>query len=120
LVIPSCYGWCCLVRFFGPKPAINRPRHAALLWAVLSSWVAKAVAVLGGLTLVHSAALLAEHTVGLAYQSPDEKTRTWGVSLIRSRARFIGFVEAPDANAAEIAAAKAFTLSEAATGGERL
>jgi hypothetical protein len=40
------------------------------------------------------------------------RLRTWGVSLIRSRAQFPGWVEAPDAKAAEVAAAKAFTRSE--------
>jgi hypothetical protein len=45
-------------------------------------------------------------------KAPSKKPRTWGVSIIRSRAHFLGFVEAPDAKAAELAAAKAFTLSE--------
>ena len=40
---------------------------------------------------------------------PSKKPRTWGVSLIRSRARF---VEAPDAKAAELAAVKQFELDE--------
>jgi hypothetical protein len=39
--------------------------------------------------------------------------RSWGVSLIRgSRAHVLGFVEAPDAKAAELAAVKQFELDE--------
>jgi hypothetical protein len=34
------------------------------------------------------------------------------VSVIRSRAHFLGFVEAPDAKAAELAAVKQFELDE--------
>ena len=40
------------------------------------------------------------------------RVRSWGVSVIRSRAHFLGWVEAPDAKAAEIAAVRAFNLSE--------
>ena len=38
--------------------------------------------------------------------------RTWRVSIIKDRARFLGFVEAPDRQAAEAAAAKQFNISE--------
>jgi hypothetical protein len=39
------------------------------------------------------------------------RVRSWGVSLIRSsRAHFLGFVEATDAQAAEAAAVRAFNL----------
>jgi hypothetical protein len=40
------------------------------------------------------------------------QVRSWGVTLIRSRGHFLGWVEAPDQKAAEVMAAKAFTLSE--------
>ena len=43
---------------------------------------------------------------------PAKKTRSWHVTLIKNRGVFLGCVEAPDPNAAELAAAKAFTLSE--------
>ena len=39
-------------------------------------------------------------------------SRSWAVTLIKNRGVFLGFVEAPDQKAAELAAAKAFTLSE--------
>ena len=38
--------------------------------------------------------------------------RSWAVTLIKNRGVLLGFVEAPDQKAAELAAAKAFTLSE--------
>jgi hypothetical protein len=38
--------------------------------------------------------------------------KSWGVSVIRSRAHFLGFVEAPDAKAAEVAAVKQFELDD--------
>jgi hypothetical protein len=38
--------------------------------------------------------------------------RSWGVTLIKNKGVFLGFVDAPDAKAAEFAAVKAFTLSE--------
>jgi hypothetical protein len=39
------------------------------------------------------------------------QVRSWGASLIRSnRADFLGFVEAPDAKAAELAAVRHFRL----------
>jgi hypothetical protein len=38
--------------------------------------------------------------------------RTWRVSIIRDRAQFLGFVEAPDRQATEAAAAKQFNISE--------
>jgi hypothetical protein len=41
-----------------------------------------------------------------------KKLRTWGVALIRTRAHFLGFVEAPDAKAAEIAAVRQFSLDQ--------
>jgi hypothetical protein len=41
------------------------------------------------------------------------QVRSWGASLIRgSRAHFLGFVEATDAKAAELAAVRAFNLDE--------
>jgi hypothetical protein len=40
------------------------------------------------------------------------KLRTWRVLIIRNRAQFLGFVEAPDRQAAEAAAAKQFNISE--------
>jgi hypothetical protein len=40
------------------------------------------------------------------------KLRTWRVSIIRNRAQFLGFVEAPDRQAAEAAAAEQFNISE--------
>jgi hypothetical protein len=40
------------------------------------------------------------------------KLRTWRVSIIRARAQFLGFVEAPDRQAAEAAAAKHFNIGE--------
>jgi hypothetical protein len=41
------------------------------------------------------------------------RARSWGASVIRSsRAHFLGFVEAPDAKAAEVAAAKQFDLDD--------
>jgi hypothetical protein len=39
-------------------------------------------------------------------------SRSWAVTLIKNRGVLLGFVEAPDQKAAELAAAKAFTLSE--------
>jgi hypothetical protein len=38
--------------------------------------------------------------------------RSWAVTLIKNRGVFLGFVEARDQKAAELAAAKAFMLSE--------
>ena len=43
---------------------------------------------------------------------PAKKPRSWAVTLIKTGACFSGYVEAPDEKAAELAAAKAFTLSE--------
>jgi hypothetical protein len=43
---------------------------------------------------------------------PAEKPRSWGITLIQSRGKFLGYVEAPDQKAAEVEAARAFTLSE--------
>lgn len=40
------------------------------------------------------------------------KTRSWGVTLIKNRGVFLGYVEALDQRTAAIEAAKAFTLSE--------
>ena len=40
------------------------------------------------------------------------KLRTWRVSIIRNRAQFLGFVEAPDRQAAEAAAAKQINIGE--------
>jgi hypothetical protein len=43
---------------------------------------------------------------------PPKKTRSWGITLIQSGGKFLGYVEASDQKAAEIEAAKAFTLTE--------
>ena len=43
---------------------------------------------------------------------PAKKPRGWAVTLIKNRGVFLGFVEAPDQKAAELTAAKAFTLSQ--------
>jgi hypothetical protein len=43
---------------------------------------------------------------------PAKKPRSWAVTLIKNRGVFLGFVEAPDEKAAELMAAKAFTLDE--------
>jgi hypothetical protein len=40
------------------------------------------------------------------------KLRTWRVSILRNRVQFLGFVEAPDRQAAEAAAAKQFNIRE--------
>jgi hypothetical protein len=45
---------------------------------------------------------------------PAKKPRSWAVTLIKNRGVFLGFVEAPDQKAAELAAAKAFTLKRVA------
>jgi hypothetical protein len=41
-----------------------------------------------------------------------KQPRSWAVTLIKNRGVFLGVVEAPDEKAAELMAAKAFTLSE--------
>jgi len=38
--------------------------------------------------------------------------RTWRISILRNRVQFLGFVEAPNRQAAEAAAAKQFNISE--------
>jgi hypothetical protein len=40
------------------------------------------------------------------------KLRTWRVSILRNRVQFLGFVEAPNRQAAEAAAAKQFNISD--------
>jgi hypothetical protein len=40
------------------------------------------------------------------------KLRTWRVSILRNRIQFLGFVEGPDRQAAEAAAAKQFNIRE--------
>jgi hypothetical protein len=40
------------------------------------------------------------------------KLLTWRVSILRNRVHFLGFVKAPDRQAAEAAAAKQFNISE--------
>jgi hypothetical protein len=40
------------------------------------------------------------------------KLRTWRVSILRNRVQFLGFVEAPNRQAAEAAAAKQFNIRE--------
>jgi hypothetical protein len=40
------------------------------------------------------------------------KLRTWRVSILKNRVHFLGFVQAPDRQAAEAAAAKQFNISE--------
>jgi hypothetical protein len=50
-----------------------------------------------------------------AYQGPKSKAsrlRSWAVIILRNRGDLLGFVEAPDVNAAEAAAVKAFDLNE--------
>ena len=42
----------------------------------------------------------------------EKKPRSWAVTLIKNRGMFLGYVDAPDQKAAEIAAAKAFMLTE--------
>jgi hypothetical protein len=41
-----------------------------------------------------------------------KKNRTWVVSLIRKHGQFLGYVEAPDREAAETAAVVRFNLTE--------
>jgi hypothetical protein len=41
-----------------------------------------------------------------------KKPRSWAVTLIRNRGVLLGYVEAPDSKAAELVAAKSFTLNE--------
>ena len=41
-----------------------------------------------------------------------KQPRSWAVTLIKNRGVFLGYVEAPDEKAAELMAAKAFTLDE--------
>jgi hypothetical protein len=43
---------------------------------------------------------------------PAKKPHSWAVTLIKNRGVLLGYVEAPDQKAAELVAAKAFTLSE--------
>ena len=43
---------------------------------------------------------------------PAKKPRSWAITLIKSRGVLLGYVEALDEKAAELAAAKAFTLTE--------
>jgi hypothetical protein len=43
---------------------------------------------------------------------PAKRTRSWRITLIQSRGRFLGYVDAPDQKAAGLAAAKTFMLSE--------
>jgi hypothetical protein len=46
-------------------------------------------------------------------RAPAKKQpRSWAVTLIKNRGVFLGYVEAPDQKAAELMAAKAFTLDE--------
>jgi hypothetical protein len=46
-------------------------------------------------------------------RAPAKKQpRSWAVTLIKNRSVFLGYVEAPDEKAAELMAAKAFTLDE--------
>jgi hypothetical protein len=46
-------------------------------------------------------------------RAPAKKQpRSWAVTLIKNRGVFLGYVEAPDEKAAELMAAKAFTLDE--------
>jgi hypothetical protein len=55
---------------------------------------------------------------GMPVMSPAKKKtsaaklRTWRVSILRNRVQFLGFVEAPDRQTAEAAAAKRFNVSE--------
>ena len=43
---------------------------------------------------------------------PAKKPRSWAITLIKSWGVLLGYVEALDEKAAELAAAKAFTLTE--------
>jgi len=43
---------------------------------------------------------------------PAKKPRSWAVTLIRNRGYFLGWVDAPSEKAAELLAAKTFTLME--------
>ena len=47
-----------------------------------------------------------------AKSSKAPELRSWDVVLIRNRGQLLGYVEAPDRNAAEAAAVKAFALSD--------
>jgi hypothetical protein len=40
---------------------------------------------------------------------PAKKPRSWGVTLVQSRGKFLGYVGAPDQNAAELEAARLFS-----------
>jgi len=44
-------------------------------------------------------------------RAPAAKLRSWRVSILRSRAHYLGVVEAPDLRAAEATAARTFNLS---------
>jgi hypothetical protein len=43
---------------------------------------------------------------------PEEPLRSWRISILRSRAQYIGTVKAPDARAAEAAAITQFGLDD--------
>jgi hypothetical protein len=43
---------------------------------------------------------------------PAKKPRNWAVTLIKNRAVLLGYIEAPDAEAAELMALQRFTLDE--------
>jgi hypothetical protein len=52
------------------------------------------------------------HHVPPKKKTGTAKLRTWRVSILRNRVQFLGFVKAPDRQAAEAAAAKQFNISE--------
>jgi hypothetical protein len=43
---------------------------------------------------------------------PAKKPRSWAITLIKNRGVLLGYVEAPDAEAAELEALQKFTLDE--------
>jgi hypothetical protein len=43
---------------------------------------------------------------------PKSPTRSWRISLLRSKAQFLGYVDAPSREVAEAAAVSAFSLTE--------
>jgi hypothetical protein len=50
--------------------------------------------------------------VRVSERSAKKQPRSWAVTLIKNRSVFLSFVEALDEKAAELMAAKAFTLDE--------
>jgi hypothetical protein len=69
----------------GDSTRANRPRYIARVSSLRSRTKAKAKA---------------------------PKVKSWGIVLIRGHGKFLGFVEAPDRAAAELAAMRAFNLKD--------